>query len=182
MPCYSQRTLAAVAAILLLSACAGNMAKGTAEPTANNDDYYEVEREGRLYVFDDAGTFREFLEVGETSFRKVRIGAGPKGETVVFGLSAADKKKSSGIASIDMFDGRLAGAADFYAELHRHGRIYVFDRWEDLQAVKRTGHPALMYTVIGGGPKGETIVCVLNEHNKKHKPLALIARFNALHG
>jgi hypothetical protein len=158
------------------------MGKQKVQQSLNNDDYYEVEHEGRLYVFDDAAIYKSFLEVGETAYRKVRIAAGPHGETIVFGLTSADKKKSSGIASIDMFDGKLAGAEKFYGEGHHEGRIYVFDRWADLQSFKQVGEAPYRYTMIGEGPKGETVVIVLNKDNKKKHPVTQIAAFKAMHG
>ncbi|SCZ57268.1 hypothetical protein [Thiohalomonas denitrificans] len=174
--------VASVSAGVLLTACAngGQTKESTAIAAVNNDDYFEAYDEGRLYVFDDADTYLAFLEHGETPFRKARIGDGPNGETIVFGLTDEDKKKQTGIASIDIFDGKLEPAENFYGELHRDGRIYVFDRWEDFQAVRNFGHPAYMYSDIGAGPKGETIVFVLNSDNKSQKPQGLIAKFNGL--
>lgn len=171
--------LAVAGLSLLLGACAGNGAKQDTAQVA--DDYYEAHHEGRIYVFDDAATYKEFLALGETAFRKVRIGAGPHGETVVFGLTAEDKKKKEGIASIDMYDGKLQPGSDFYGEVHSEGRIYVFGSWADLKGFKQVGEAPLRYTAIGAGPRGETVVYVLNAENKKHKPLGLMARFEKLH-
>ncbi len=168
-------------ALLLLQGCSQQAVKPEAAQSLNNEDYYEVEHEGRLYVFDDVATYKSFLDVGETAYRKVRIGAGPNGETVVFGLTGKDKKKTSGIASIDMYDGKLAGADDFYGEIHHEGRLYVFTEWADLQAFKKVGEAPYRYTMIGEGPKGETVVIVLNKGNKKKHPAGQIAAFKAMH-
>lgn len=169
--------------ILLSGGCAATAEKAP-EPVAakplNNDDYYEAHHEGRVYVFDDAKVYLDFLANGETPYRKARIGAGANGETVVFGLADADKKKLDGIASVDMFDGKLAPAAAFYGEMYREGRIFVFSSFEDMQSVKSTGEAALRYTEIGAGPRGETVIYVLNTTTKKHKPVALIEQFNKL--
>ncbi|MCW8917400.1 MAG: hypothetical protein OQL08_01080 [Gammaproteobacteria bacterium] len=170
------------ALFMALQGCGQQNVKPEEKQSLNNEDYYEAVHDGRIYVFDDAETFRSFLSVGETAYRKVRIGSGPNGETVVFGLTGADKKKSSGIASIEMFDGQLAGAAPFYGEMHVEGRIYVFDRWEDMTAFKQVGEAPLRFTLIGAGPRGETVVFVLNSGNKKQKPEAMIAAFKTMHG
>jgi len=170
-----------VAVLFTLQGCAQNGVKSSAQQSLNNDDYYQVAHEGRLYIFDDVATYKSFLEVGETAYRKVRIGAGPEGETIVFGLTSADKKKSSGIASIDMYDGKLAGAETFYGEAHAEGRIYVFSTWADIQAFNQVGEAPYRFTTIGAGPKGETVVYVLNKSNKKKQPTALIAAFKAMH-
>ena len=150
---------------------------------ANNDDFYQVYSEdGRIYMFDDQKTYLEYMGVGETSFRLTRIGAGPKGETVVFGLAKKDKKKRSGIAVVDMHEGRLDGATPFYGEIVKHGRYFVFSSWADMQQVRKVGEPTFMYTDIGSGPRGATVVYVLNKKNKKKKPVELIKKFKTVHG
>ncbi|RBO83349.1 hypothetical protein [Marinomonas aquiplantarum] len=173
-------------AITLLTACGGEMAKkGSAETMAessamNNNDLYEVHHEGRIYIFDDRDVYEDFLTVGETSFRKVRIGAGPKGETLVFGLTNEDKKKMSGIASVDMYDGSLEASEDFYGEMRAEGRIYVFGSLEEMNTARVVGEVPLRYTEIGAGPKGETVVYALNSSNKKVRPDAMIAKFHKM--
>lgn len=173
-----------VASTVLLTACAGSSVKSdndmqTAE-NLNNQDMYEVHEEGRIYLFDDRATYEDFLAVGETSFRKVRIGEGPKGETLVFGLTSEDKKKTSGIASIDMFDGKLAGAEDFYGETRMEGRIYVFQSLEEMNEAREVGEVPLRYTDIAAGPNGETVVYALNSDNKKQKPVELMTKFKEM--
>jgi hypothetical protein len=153
-----------------------------AEPHYNVNDYYEVYQDGRIYVFDDFATYDSFNQVRETAFRLTRIGAGPAGETVVFGLQDKDKKMTQGIGSVDLFDGKAEGLADgFYAEIVRDGRFYVFNSWEDVKTFRLTGKAALRYTDIGAGPGGETVVYVLNESNKKQMPTALIEQFKKKH-
>ncbi|TDO99456.1 hypothetical protein [Marinomonas balearica] len=169
----------------MLTACGQGNVKSSddmaaAEMSLNNEDMYEVHHEGRIYVFDDKGIYESFMAVGETAFRKVRIGEGPHGETIVFGLTGADKKKTSGIASIDMYDGNLEGAEDFYGEMRTEGRIYVFQSLEEMNTARLVGEVPLRYTQIGAGPKGETVVFALNSSNKKQKPEALIAKFKKM--
>ena len=171
-------------ALTLLTACGGATVKSNSAETAslNNDDLYEVHHEGRIYIFDDRDTYEEYLQVGETSYRKVRIGSGPKGETIVFGLTNADKKKFSGIASIDMYDGSLDGSSSFYGEMRVEGRIYVFGSLAEMNDARLVGEVPLRYTVIGSGPKGETVVYALNGSNKKVKPEAMIKQFKKMNG
>jgi len=176
-------TIATISAVLMLSGCATTVSSNTKAATKqlNNGDYYEVHHEGRVYVFDDAKTYKSFLDVGETAYRKVYIGEGPHGMTLVFGLTKSDKKKTSGIASIDMYHGKMKGADDFYGEMQVEGRIYVFSTWDDLTAFKKVGEAPYRYTDIGAGPEGKTIVYVLNKSNKKKRPDALIAQFKKMH-
>lgn len=181
-------TVAALGTGLFLTGCAssGDTTSSTSSKTAtakqlNNDDYYEVHHEGRVYVFDDAETYLSFLSVGETAYRKVYIGEGPHGQTLVFGLTKGDKKKRSGIASIDMYHGKMAGADNFYGEMQVEDRIYVFNRWADLTSFKRVGEATYRFTQIGAGPDGKTVVYVLNKSNKKRRPDALMAKFEQMH-
>ena len=101
--------------------------------------------------------------------------------TVVYGvnhgsLTKKDKKLKKPVAAIELYDGKLK-VDDFYAEMHKHGRIYVFNRFDDMQPVRDFGHPNFMHSKIGSGPNGETVVYVLNKKNKKFHPYALIAEF-----
>lgn len=156
-------------------------ASAPAEVTMDTSDYYEAHHEGRIYVFDDLAIYKAFLEYGHTAYRLVRIGEGPGGETIVFGLTGEDKAKRSGIASVALYDGDIAPGDAFYGEVLYDGRFYVFDRWDDLVAFKQTWDAPYRFTEIGAGPGGRTIVYVLNGDNKTEKPEALIAEFNARH-
>lgn len=154
-----------------------------AEPHYNVNDFYQVHKEGRIYIFDDFETYDSFVKLGETPFQLTRIGAGPEGETLVFGLTKRDKKMRSGIGSVDLYDGKADGISNgFYGEIIKEGRIYVFGDWADMKSFMSVGEAPLRYTQIGAGPNGETVVYVLNEDNKKEKPEALIEEFNKKHG
>lgn len=156
----------------ILSACST-----TASKPKMGMEMYEVHHEGRINLFYDRSLYTDFLQLGETPYRLTRIGAGPNSETVVFGLTKHDKKMKQEIPAISIFDGKSKAPENFYAEMRRHGRIYVFDRYEDMITVRQFGHPNYFYTQIGAGPKGETVVYVLNKHNKKHRPDALLKLF-----
>ncbi|MBT7410950.1 MAG: hypothetical protein HN826_14720 [Methylococcales bacterium] len=192
----NKTALSLTAIALILSACAATEINSTKNETSpivqkstsvsaeklaplNNDDLYETFHDGRTYVFDDFDTFQMFLKVGETAYRKVFITGGNKGETLVFGLTSKDKKKSSGIASIDLYFNRLTESDDFYGEYRNthDNRIYVFSTLNDMQDYRKIGDAIYRYTDIGAGPNGQTVVYVLNKKNKKNKPVALIANF-----
>ncbi len=82
---------AMLAAAVTLAATGVHAGDKLRPSVVNNDDLYEVEHEGRYYVFDDLWVYRDFLELGETPYRNTRIGAGPNGQTLVFGLRKRDK-------------------------------------------------------------------------------------------
>lgn len=143
----------------------------------NNIEIYEVHEDGRIHVFYDRALYKEFLSLGETAYRLTRIGEGPNGETLVFGLTKKDKKKGANTKAVKLYSTEKKVEGDFYAETRRHGRIYVFSKFDDMKPVRMFGHPTFFYTEIGSGPKGETVVYVLNKGNKKKKPVALINEF-----
>lgn len=177
-----------VAAALSLTACESTAvltsdtkaaAESSKEVAASSINVFEIHHDGRINVFYDQATAAEFKQLGETSYRLTRIGAGPNGETVVFGLPKADKKKGANTPAAMMWDGK-AEYKDFYGEMHKHNRIYVFSGKKEMDTVRQLGHPAYMFTEIGAGPKGETVVYVLNKDNKKKKPVDLIAKFKGM--
>lgn len=140
-------------------------------------EIYEVHEDGRIYAFYDKALYDEFLQVGETAFRLTQIAAGPNGETMVYGLTKGDKKKGVDTPAVKLYAGKIPAAEAFYGEMRRHDRIYVFSTFNDMHTVRQFGHPNFFYTEIGSGPKGETVVYVLNKSNKKKKPVELMAEF-----
>lgn len=147
----------------------------------NNEDLFVVYHDGRMNVFYDAKLYKGFMEVGETAYRKTFIGSGPKGETIMYGLTKGDKKKLTGIPSIDMMEGRLTAAESFYGEIRDEGRINVFDDWKLFQKYMQNGEVPYRLTDIGAGPKDETVVYALTKETKKKRPNALMAKFQAFY-
>lgn len=168
--------LAAIAITFALSACA-NTSQQTS--SAGVKEIYEVHEDGRINVFYNREMYQDFLKVGETPFRLIKVGKGPNHETMVFGLSKHDKKKRSGIPAIDLYEGKASADKQFYAEIRKHGRIYVFNKFNDMESVRQFGHPDYFYMEIGSGPENETVVYVLNKKTKKKKPVALINTFKS---
>ena len=172
--------LPAIALVLLsalfMTAC--NEVKTDSAAAANTvNEIYEVHDDGRIYAFYDRALYKEYMQLGETAYRLTQIGTGPNGETVVYGLTKKDKKKGVDTPAAKLFAGKAQQGENFYAEMIRHGRIYVFDQFADMATVRQFGHPNFFYTEIGSGPKGETVVYVLNSKSKKKKPVDLIAEF-----
>lgn len=139
----------------------------------NNDDYYEIHRDNRIYVLSDAKEYKEFLLSGEIPLRLTEIGAGPNGETVVFAIAKPESKKNNGFGSVEIFKGRREGAAkSFYAEIHRNNRYQVFGDWASFDAFRKTGQSGASAT--DSGPKGEAVVFTPATPE-------LLARFKSLH-
>lgn len=167
---------------MLVFGCTSQNKSSMAEPGKELavSEIYEVHHEGRIHVFYDRKLYREFLSLGETPYRLTRIGAGPNGETLVFGLTKKDKKKPGSVDAIKIYDGKINAPKNIYAEMRRHGRIYVFDKFDDMNPVRQFGHPNYFYMEVGAGPESETVVFVLNKSNKKKRPENLIAKFNSM--
>jgi len=175
--------IAVVGAIIGLSACnntkSDSASASAAHKMAGVSEVYEVYHDGRINVFYDHKTYEEFLALGEVTFRLTRIGAGPNGETMVFGMTKHDKKIGEKLPIVKLYDGKIKADEKFYGEARRHGRIYVYSNYEDMEPLRSFGNPDFFYMEVGAGPKGETVVFVLNKHTKKHKPVALIEEFKA---
>lgn len=168
------------ASSMITGCSASSQTMSKAEEAAPKMEIYEVHKDGRIHVFYDRKLYSDFLELGETPFRLTRIGAGPSGETIVFGLTKKDKKKPNMVSVINLYDNKIKAPEKIYGEMRRHGRIYVFDKFVDMTPVRQFGHPNYFYMEVGAGPKGETVVFVLNKHNKKKRPDMLIAEYKEM--
>ncbi|MDD3447316.1 MAG: hypothetical protein PHS60_18085 [Zavarzinia sp.] len=183
-----------VAAALLgvsLSACAGNGPKSAdakvddkvAAKSTGLAEMYEAHKDGRIWVFGNADLYRGFLGGKEVALQVTRIGAGPNGETVKFGITKDESKMIETLPQIAAIDGKLDGVAQgFYGETFKDGRFYVFDDWNDMKAFRKSGDAPLAFTYIGKGPNRATVVYVRNKSTAKVKPVAAMERFNKQHG
>ena len=94
--------------------------------------YKEIQRDGRIYVFNDAKRAANFEAGGEIGVALSRIGAGPNGETVVadsetalelfffkHGISEVVEKPASPIQKVEWRDGktRFTLGKNFYMEM-----------------------------------------------------------------
>ena len=143
---------------------------------------FEAHKHNRIYLFDNFDLYKSFIKTGHTAYMRTFIGAGPKGKTLVFGLTGDQKKKTSGIPHEDLFNGKVKPEGAFYGEMYsEEGRYYVFNSFADMESTRKVGEANLRYADIGSGPKGETVIYVLNKTNKKKRPDALITEFKAMH-
>lgn len=136
---------------------------------------------GRVYVLGDPKLQQIFLETDEVALTRTRIGEGPDGSTLIFGMNKDDAKRGGPTDAEMMYDGKLE-PGPFYGEVVKNGRYYVFVEWKDMAAYLKHGEVALTYTEIGSGPKGETVIYALNKESAKQgKPVAAIERFQKQH-
>jgi hypothetical protein len=151
----------------------------------NNDDYFEIHEDGRIFVLSDVADYRQWRATGEIPLGVTRIGAGPNGETVKMALIRKEAKVMESKVGFKggaqrMYEGELAGIdKGFYGEVQRDARIHVFSDWRSLDAFRKTG-AAAGATLPGMGPKGETVVFVQGGDAAAAPPDTL-ARFKAVH-
>lgn len=183
-----QMTLSAVAVALALSGCATDnpqaktAAAAPAAATATAKELYVVLPEtGRIHAFGDTKNYFDFLKNGEVTLTRTQIGAGPGGKTVVYGINGDDVKQNKPSLGELVFQEKLAPAADFHGEVFKDGRFYVFNDMKDMMAFVAYGEVPYSFTDVGLGPKGETLVWVMNKDSiKKGRPLATIERFKKM--
>lgn len=150
---------------------------------AQPQQYYEAHKDGRIWVFGNDKVYKEFLAGKEVAYVLTRIGAGPKRETVVFGLTKDESKDVSGLPQIALFEGRQEAAADgFYGEVHKDGRHYVFDGWKEMKDFRHSGEAPYVFTYVATGPERATVVYARSKEQSKQAPDALIATFRQFHG
>lgn len=140
-------------------------------------------KDGRLWAFGDVKTYLMYMAHGEVALTRARIGAGPGGKTLVFGITKDDVKKKQPSMGELFFDGKVTGSSDFYGEVVKNGRYHVFGEWQDFKDYMDHGEVILTFTEIGTGPKGETVIYALNKKTAKAgKPVKLIEKFENLRG
>lgn len=150
--------------------------------TAEQHLFMTFHENGRLYVLGDPKLQQVFLETDEVALTRTRIGEGPDGRTLIFGMNKDDAKRGGPTDAEMIFDGKQEPAGQFYGEAIKGGRYYVFVEWKDMAAYLKHGEVPLTFTEIGAGPKGETVIYALNKETAKQgKPVAAIERFHKQH-
>lgn len=184
----------AVAAVLVLSGCATGSWMGAEAETAydkelavkrlaelqNNDDYYEIHKDGRIYALSDEKAFATWLKTGEIPLVVTKIAAGPKGETLKLALTKNDSKAMESKPGYQgsaqkMFEGNLEGLAKgFFGVVQpEDGTWYVFSDWATLKSFRQSGKAT---GFADKGPDGNKVVYV----NASAKPAEAATRFGKL--
>jgi len=158
-------------------------AAAKAEAPAHKQTYFVVYHEnGRIYAMTEPKIYLGLMEHDEVPLTRARVGGGPDGETVVFGITSKDGDHlDKPTAAEDIYDGRTKDVGAFYGEVVRNGRYHVFGEWKDFQDYLAHKEITFTYTEIGTGPKGETVIYALNNKTKDSgRPVALVEQFNQL--
>ena len=75
--------------------------------------------------------------------------------------SSGDPAPAAGDAAVDA----ASAADDWYEEVYKDGRYYVFGQEKTYEAWKQTHHMPYTRTQIGAGPRGETLVFEIDKKN-----------------
>lgn len=135
---------------------------------------------GRIHAFGDTGNYFAFMQHGEVALTRTQIGTGPGGKTLVFGITNDDVKANKPSMGEQIL-GAATPPAAFYGEVFKGGRFHLFGDLKDMKDYMAFGEIPYSYTQIGAGPKGETLVMVMNKDSySKGLPTDRLDRFKAV--
>ncbi len=163
------------------STAAPAAAPAAAAPAAAQrvDLFMVLPETGRVHAFGDTKNYFDFLAHGEVQLTRTVVGGGPGGKTLVIGITNADVKSGKPSRAEQILAGAVTGS--FYGEAFKDGRYYLFGDLKDMREFATSGEVPYSFTDIGVGPKGETIVFVMNKDSiKQGKPLDRLERFKTL--
>jgi hypothetical protein len=175
-----------LAVVALAAGCATDPAPATRAETAPVaaapvELFAVLPESGRVHAFGDTKNYFDFLAHGEVMLTRTQVGAGPGGKTLVYGITSADVKDNKPSRGEQIMGGSLPAGSGFYGEVYKGGRFYLFGELKDMKDYMAFGEVPYSFTDVGAGPKGETIVMVMNKDSyKKGKPTDRMARFKAL--
>jgi len=185
----STRFGALLAVAALAAGCATDPAPATkaspapapAAASAPVELFVVLPETGRVHAFGDTKNYFDFLAHGEVALTRTQVGAGPGGKTLVYGITGDDVKANKPSRGEQIMSGALPATTGFYGEVYKGNRYYLFGEIKDLKDFTAFGEVPYSYTDIGAGPKGESIVFVMNKDSyAKGKPADRMARFKAL--
>jgi hypothetical protein len=155
----------------------------SAPVTAPTQYYFLVFHENeRIYPIADVKNYLAFMDVDELIYTRTRVGEGPNGETLVFGIEKKEAEDLSKPSKAEMiYDGKLEPADPFYAEVVKDGRYHVFGNAKDFKDYLVNKEITYTFTEVGTGPKGETVIYAMNKKTSEEgRPVKLIEAFSAL--
>lgn len=145
-----------------------------AVPVGKSNRYFELHGERRIHVFTDPALYAAFKESGELAYVRTRIGEGPGGKTLVFGISAEEARQPLSEPSLPerawADPAAVLLAQGFFGLIERNGRDHVSDDLSSFLLFRSSGEAAYSQTRIGAGKGGRSIVFV-HDKDQVGKPL-----------
>ncbi len=126
---------------------------------SNGKDYFVYKNKGRVFVVGTTKMNEMFKKHGHLPYTKTILGAGPMGETVVFEVDKEDPAHAERL--VETYTNTphlLASSGDDYNVYKFKSRIYVVGQKEMNMKFKKLHHLPYTKTILGAGPKGETVV------------------------
>lgn len=166
-----------------ISACSSySTAPATkAEASLNNEDWYQVRTEEKLFLFDDYKVYRDFVVSGNAPVIKDLGEKDKYGQDIVLALRAEDaNKKIEEVSAYRFLRQNMPPASKFYGEIRQEGVIFVGQRYGDMIDLNKIGEPIFRHTEIASGPQGERVIYLMQKEEKK--PESLIKQFQQNYG
>lgn len=150
----------------LLAACntASTATRSTAgsastAPASSSIEYHEVMHDGRLYVLGSAESYAAFKESHHMPYTRTLIGDGLNGETTVIEINKKDDNYNEALFAA------YRARHPFYREVEHDGRLYVIGNEDTYRSFIEHHHLPYTRTLIGKGPKGQTLVIEIDKDN-----------------
>lgn len=121
--------------------------------------YTAFENHGRVYIIGKDATVATFKKSGHLPYTRTLLGAGPKGQTVVFEVDKKNPKLADQlVAAYKKTPYRMMDNGKDMFVYRAHGRTYVIGTPKTNAKFMKSGHLPYTKTIIGGGPFGDTLV------------------------
>jgi hypothetical protein len=146
----------------------------------NNDDYYQVHLEGRIYVLADSKDFTSLIKLGEVPKTVTKIGGGPNGERLIYDVSSSESKIMETKVGFkggaqEMYEGTREGLQKgFFGVMFKDGQYVVTDSWSVAKQF-RSGVLPSGGVSAGPSPDGKTVSYIVSGDLKEAQ-----ARFEKL--
>lgn len=131
---------------------------------SNDEDLFVYKKGNRIYVVGSKKVNKSFKMHGHLPYTKTLIGEGQNGETLVFEVNKKDPEFVEDLmdrySEIPVLIKKVG--TSFFA-FKKGKRIYVVGSKKSYHKFKSHGHLPYTKTLIGQGPKGETLVFEINK-------------------
>jgi hypothetical protein len=138
----------------------------------NNDDYYQIHLDGRVYVLADAKDFISLIKLGEVPKTVTKIGGGPNGERLIYDVSSNESKIMETKVGFkggaqEMYEGTREGLEKgFFGVMFKDGQYVVTDSWAVAKQF-RSGALPTGGVSAGTAPDGKSVSYIVGSDLKE---------------
>jgi hypothetical protein len=132
---------------------------------SGSTDLHIFKYNGRIYVIGNEETSADFVKHKHLPYTKTLLGAGPKGETVIFEVDKDDSSYAE--ALIDEYNSIpwIIEQNSTYTAWKYQGRIYVIGNDATNESFAKHKHLPYTKTILGAGPAGETVIFEVDKND-----------------